>query len=212
MKKQRQKINRARPDLSDKITHLLRGDTMEDTFNTMRKILEEKQLVAGSGNMKKGISSICFTETPVAQLALSLFDRENNKFKYRPVGIIVSKEIAFEHGARPAIYQSDVEYEALPESQRYRHVRFEPGNAVDFTWEREWRLPLPVFPLDPACVTLLVPHRAWADALIDEHTGQVRAAVAGAASVEEAAAAVTRYPWHIIALSDLGIDVPDFEA
>ncbi len=33
------------------------------------------------------------------------------------------------------MYQPEAEYEVLHESQRYRHVRYEPPDT-DYTWER----------------------------------------------------------------------------
>jgi len=40
------------------------------------------------------------------------------------------------------IYQTDNDFNILPEELRWRHVRYEPAGdqAIDFTWEREWRM------------------------------------------------------------------------
>jgi hypothetical protein len=43
-------------------------------------------------------------------------------------------------GGRPVIYLPDKEGEWIPADEKWRHVRFEYG-TVDWTHEREWRLP-----------------------------------------------------------------------
>lgn len=192
-----------RPDLSTKLVHLVKGDTTEVALGVLMAILDQKKLRGGNGKIRGGYTCVCFTESPLAQLCLSLSRREANQFKYRPLGIMVDKDWAFEKGARPAIYQPDEEFNLLPEELRYRHVRYEPANQVDFTWEREWRLKTDKLSIEPKDVTVLVPQRNWADTLIEIHTDEVRQSVAKLGD-----AAVKPYPWHMIVLSDLGIDVP----
>jgi len=176
---------------------------MAEAVRVLMKILNDKKLLGGTGNIKGSYNCICFTETPVAQLALSLADRAAHQFKYRALGIMFDKVWAFEHGARPAIYQTDEEYALLPQPLQYRHVRYEPSNKVDFTWEREWRLRATELPFAPDDVTVIVPARQWADILIKTHLEKMKQLV-----TTQGPAAVTGPPWHIIALSDLGIDIP----
>ena len=199
--------SRARPDLSTKLVHLVKGETMDNAFDTLLAILSERRLRGGSGMIKGGFTCVCFTEAPVAQLALSLADPQTSRFKYRPIGIMVDKAWAFESGARPAIYQPDEEYDWLPNDIKYRHVRYDPSNKVDFTWEREWRLRANALSFTPEDVTVVFPDRIWADAFNANHFEEIKAKVA-----TNGVDALERYPWHVIALSDLGIEVPwDFE-
>lgn len=199
--------SRARPDLSTKLVHLIKGEALDDAFDTILAILKDRKLRGGSGMIKGGFTCVCFTEAPVAQLALSLADRQTSRFKYRPIGIMVDKAWAFERGTRPAIYQPDDEYDLLPDIIKYRHVRYDPYNKVDFTWEREWRLHAFELPFTPEDVTLIFPDRIWTDAFNQNHFEEVKAQVEA-----KGVTALQRYPWHVIALSDLGIDVPwDFE-
>lgn len=177
---------------------------MVAALEVLLNILDEQKLRGGSGKIRGGYTCICFTETPIGQLALSLANRKAYQFKYRACGVMVDKDWAYSKGARPAIYQPDAEYDDLPEALRYLHVRYEPTNNVDFTWEREWRVKADELPFTPDNITLIVPTRQLADALIELHTERVQKAVARGETD-----AVQRYPWHIIALSDLGMDVPD---
>ncbi len=82
--------------------------------------------------------------------------------------------MAIEQGGRPVIYQPDDEYDVLPDSHKWRHVCYEPNAdpVIDFTWEREWRLPVGELSFDPSVAAILVPDRDWAQALIIEHEVQ----------------------------------------
>ena len=88
--------------------------------------------------------------------------------RYSPFGILVRKDWLFRLGGRPAIYQPEAEFELLPETVRWRHVRYEPG-AVDFTWEREWRVQCDELRLEPANAEIVVPAGRWAASLVDQH-------------------------------------------
>ncbi|MDP1570180.1 MAG: hypothetical protein Q8L86_09265 [Vicinamibacterales bacterium] len=118
---------------------------------------------------------------------------------------MLDKKILFEKGGRPVIYQPDSDYEDLSPSHRFRHKAYDPNAEQDFSWEREWRFHGDALPLEPSEVTLVVPTRAWADCLFEEHAGQLR----GLAMVldDAAAFAINKCPWHFIVLEDLGLDV-----
>src|SRR5437870_11923172 len=70
---------------------------------------------------------------------------EKNAGKYEPYGIVVSKKWAYDHGARPVMYLSDEETEALdiPDDELWRIVRLEKDGKHWISWlhEREWRCP-----------------------------------------------------------------------
>jgi hypothetical protein len=80
------------------------------------------------------------------------------------------KSWLFAYGGRPVIYQSDSEFDDLPEGIRWRHVRYEPG-CVDFTWEREWRIQSDELHFVPSEAFLVVPDRERADSLVAQHKG-----------------------------------------
>lgn len=56
------------------------------------------------------------------------------------------------------IYQADSEYKELPLGLQWRHVRYEPHaqRPIDFTWEREWRIPTDLLPIAPENALLVV--------------------------------------------------------
>jgi len=103
-----------------------------------------------------------------AVFAAAALADEANVLRYEPFGVGVPKEWLFQRGGRPVIYQSDAEYERLPGDFRWRHCRYEPPD-VDFTWEREWRIPLERLNLDPAQTWIFVPTTEIAAHFAERH-------------------------------------------
>ena len=107
--------------------------------------------------------------------------------------------------------QPDADYLLLAEELRYRHVRYELNQAraeraVDWTWEREWRIRTDRLAFAPDEVMLVCPTRKWAERLKRAHTARVRGAVMRRSAAGPAAHfAVEEYPWNCVVLEDLGI-------
>ena len=199
-----------RDDLSNKLIHLIRGDTIDEAFNKLYNIMREVTLRGGTGYIKGGYRCVCFTETPISKLGYVLANPDVENLRYKPIGIMLDKKWVFEQGGRPVIYQPTSDFEKLPEDFRYKHVCLEldrPGTPVDLTWEREWRLHKNELPLPIESTTVILPKRAWRDVLVEIHMREVQ----GECKVlgKKAALAVTPYPWHVIVLEDLGIPIPD---
>lgn len=149
-----------RSDLSDFLVHWIKGDSDQDAFEGIWSILTQQQINGGTGGIKGQYSCICFTEAPE-----TVFHKMASR--YTRFGIRISKRNIFEMGGRPAIYQPDSEFELLPESLRWRHVRYEPNSnpPIDFTWEREWRILDESIPIDSDTATVLLPSEVWKDEL-----------------------------------------------
>ena len=199
-----------RDDLSSKLVHLVRGDTIEIAFEKFFNILNERQLRGGTGHIRGGYTCVCFTEAPIAKLSYALANPDLQNMRYRPFGIMIDKIYAFEQGARPVIYQPNDDFTKLDEGIRYRHVRFEPNNSsypIDLTWEREWRIQTDILALPMETTTVIVPNRRWRDVLVERHAENLQGMVV--ALGEDAALAVEPYEWHLVVLEDLGIEIPD---
>jgi hypothetical protein len=142
------------PDSTD-----LEPEVPMSAFDVLLKILRERRLVGSGRWVKGGYRCVCFTGTPISELAsvfaLSGSPTEKNP-RYEPYGIAVRKEWLFERGGRPVIYQTHSEHESLPQGIQWRHVRYEPPN-IDFTWEREWRLCTDILTLEPQDTLVVVP-------------------------------------------------------
>ena len=193
-----------RDDLSNKLIHFTKG-TDQEAADIFLKIINESRLLGGKGFIRGGYPCVCLTESPVAKIAYIFANKHLLKVDYAPFGVMVDKTWLWNKGGRPVIYQSEEEYELLHTSQKYRHKRYEPDNGIDFTWEREWRIRTTEIPLEPKETTLIVPNRTWVDWLIKGHTNSVQWRVMAAGSAGHFY--VESYPWHFIALSDLGISL-----
>lgn len=117
-----------------------------------------------SGNCIYGSTpAICFTEMPLPAFIDSVNYRKTKKEKISIYGLIFNKKELFQLGARPVIYglsrgnerniisdetgQKKLEENIIPEKELYRYVPYHPfdenfDNGVDFSHEREWRLPI----------------------------------------------------------------------
>lgn len=159
----------ARKDISDKLIHFTKGDTLESAFTTLRKIINECCLIGGTRFVKGGYKCVCFSEAPLALLEHGLLNSSAYS-RYSPFGVTFEKRWIFEQGGRPVIYQPDSEYDGLPESHKWRHVRYEPctEESTDFTWEREWRMHAEVVRFTPLVAAIVVPDRDWAECLITD--------------------------------------------
>lgn len=92
-----------------------------------------------------------------------LSKKHERKPKYHGFGITFSKTYVYRRGGRPVIYEeTETAKQFLPATQWWRIVRFDlsdPTNVVDWTHEREWRVPNNfAFDIDQASV--LVPNPA----------------------------------------------------
>jgi hypothetical protein len=153
-----------RADLSHHLVHWVRGESDEAAFHVLRAIVRERRLLGGGGHIKGGFTCLCFTEAP--QMSFHQISG-----RYRPFGVRVSKGWLFAKGGRPVIYQDDNEFEQLPNTHKWRHVRYEPHRQppFDFSWEREWRIRKDELALPSDEVIVLVPSASWIDDLIEEH-------------------------------------------
>src|SRR4030066_1562506 len=152
-----------RLDISQYLVHWTSGDD-DEAFQNLFAILLEMKLRGNNENIKGNHYCICFTEAP---------ENEFHKLRsrYKPFGVQVPKKWLFERGGRPVIYQTDAEYNALPDGLKWRHVRYDPiGNPpIDFTWEREWRFHDYELELSPDVTRVLLPSQAWAERLISDY-------------------------------------------
>jgi len=191
-----------RDDLSSKLIHLTkRGDGINpsDVFDS---IISEGALRGGTGLIKGGYRCICFSEAPIGKLGQILANPSQHGVRYAPLGVMVDKAWLYAQGGRPVIYQSEEEYELLVEEQRYRHVRFEPQNDIDFTWEREWRIKTDYLTLKDANPTFIVPSQDWVDAFKRDHLYEIETAIRMVG--EDAHFYIKPFPYNFIVLEDLG--------
>ncbi len=131
-----------RPDLTPFLIHLTKSkDDGTSAFDNLVNILQEGR-IRGTKEMVQGPRrATCFMDVPF--IALKYICTKDNKHRYEPYGIIVTKESAYDQGVRPVLYLSDEERRrlAIPERERWRVVKYGKGliQKVDWLHEREWR-------------------------------------------------------------------------
>jgi hypothetical protein len=171
------RIRLVRRDLGDLLFHFTRhSDTDRLSYKTssgretatdgsassvLYKILHEGKLL-GTGTWTGGHPCVCFTEAPIAECASIFALNElaasvDERPRYDPYGIAVSKTWLYAQGGRPVIYDHPAAVNDLADALRYRFVPFDPPNGVDFTWEREWRVKGDSLTLDPRKTLVIVP-------------------------------------------------------
>jgi hypothetical protein len=160
-----------RSDIARDIIHFTKGESPAAAFEVFARIVAERRLRGGTGFIKGNYTCVCFTEAPLADLAEVFARTAAERLRYMPFGILLPKNWLFERGGRPVIYQSEAEFIDLPASLRYRHVRYEPTSepAIDFSWEREWRVQTNELSLDPGVSFLVLPSQEYLDELMRQH-------------------------------------------
>ena len=125
------------------------------------KILREGRL-RGTSRWSHGQKCVCFTEAPIQELRsvfslVAIAASKKERPRYEPYGIGVSKKWLFAQGGRPVIYDDSEAFGVLPEDLKFRFVPYDPGNNIDYTWEREWRIRTDYLQLDPREALVIVP-------------------------------------------------------
>ena len=198
-------IKLLRSDMSNWLIHFTKYDKNDIhneryPFKNLNKIIEHKQLNGNNQLIRGDYKCICFSEAPLAK-AISIIEYSDyiyNKtkerpFRYAPFGIAVKKEWLYNQSGRPVIYQSEQEYSQTFEEQRYRHVRYEPNNGIDFTWEREWRIKCGQLSLQPEHTTIIVKNKRYREQLLEKYY----------AEQSNNPFNIDIYPWGLVSLDEL---------
>ncbi|QDO84495.1 hypothetical protein FM037_16395 [Shewanella psychropiezotolerans] len=159
-----------REDMSDFLIHFTKGEDIEAAYQNLRSIIDQSVVYGSNAKIRDGSNCVCFSEAPISSLKSGLL----NPFfysPYSPFGIITTKEHIYGQGGRPVIYQSEAEFHHLSFGNSWRHMCYEPP-AVDFTWEREWRVKTDGYHFHPGNTQIIVPDDSWAQRLIEEHDAE----------------------------------------
>lgn len=143
-----------RMDLSSRITHLTKGKDEDEAFDNLINILGEKRIKGSttkSGFICGEIPAVCLQDAPLSAIAENLQyeeklrKEENQKIRYLGFGIRFQKDFIYRKGGSPVIYDdTDEAKKYLSENEWWRIVKLDLSNSdntVDWTHEREWRVP-----------------------------------------------------------------------
>jgi hypothetical protein len=138
----------------------LQENDYENAYEVFLKILSDTYIKHGDTYKTNGEMCICFTESPE-------YFMHRDKSKYQPFGFKFYKKRIFGFGGRAVIYTPEYEKELIHESMMWRYMRHDPlatgqqtPYGVDFTWEREWRLPDPEIAVLEA-INIIVPNHEY---------------------------------------------------
>ena len=165
------RIQLVRRDMGTLLFHFTRATEGHSAQSVLKTILEE-QALKGNGKWTEGHECVCFTEAPIAEFA-SIFSlveiaaTREQRPRYEPYGVAVAKEWLFGLGGRPVIYEHPDAFKSYPEAQRFRLAPLSFKEGLDFTWEREWRMPGASVRLDPRHTLVVVPTAEAAFDLMD---------------------------------------------
>ncbi|MGG1164806.1 DUF2971 domain-containing protein [Bacillus mycoides] len=166
-----------RTDLSGVLYHLTKCEIKEDgkvTLNALDRLI--KILVEGkingssteSGFIIGDRKAVCFQDAPMSGIVQNIVHEEEfrkelgGKIRYRGIGIAFSKSYIFRNGGRPVLYEEKSKAKImLPREEWWRIVNFnlvQDDNIIDWTHEREWRMPEDEFHFDVSDVVVLLPN------------------------------------------------------
>ncbi len=146
------------------LTHFTRSARTSSAIDNLVAILSSGAIRGGRRMVRGGRPTVCFFD--IALPGLSAILKPENRRRYEPFGVAVDRRYAFKMGARPVIYMPWREARAAiapAELWRVVSLEIERNPPVDWTYEREWRLPGDL-PLQPGLCVALV--ETWRD--VDE--------------------------------------------
>ncbi len=133
-----------RSDETTQLVHLTRPRNKHGASYWLWKILTDKKLKAfDSIGICPGHKCVCFQEVPIACIAEVLLAEtliDPGSKRYSGYGIRIPKRTIFELGGRQVVYS--LNKKDVDNPWRYSHETFRTkNNVIDWSHEREWRIP-----------------------------------------------------------------------
>ncbi len=144
------------------LAHFTRASAKASAMDNLVAILSDRAVRGATRMVRGGRPAVCMFDAPLNELSHLL--GAGNRRRYQPFGIAVDKRYAFAMGARPVIYLPVDEAAAiLKPGEIWRVVSIDMGRpvAVDWTFEREWRLLGDLHLVEKSSVALV---ESWRDA------------------------------------------------
>src|SRR5713226_7111825 len=142
-----------RNDLTSQLTHLTRAEEDQDLIGVLMSILSKRRIYGSDSVLIHGTTkAVCFQDAPLSGICQNVYfeqkyreEKPGAKRRYCGCGLMVEKLYVFSKGGRPVIYDRVADAkEFLPDDQWWRIVNLDfttSDHIVDWTHEREWRLP-----------------------------------------------------------------------
>jgi len=156
-----------RNDLTTQLTHLTKAEKDEHLTGILISILSQRCIEGSESTFIYGEkTAVCFQDAPLSGICQNVYFEEKYrkenpeaKRRYSACGLMFRKPYVFSKGGRPVIYdriEDAKEYINKDEWWRIVPLNFtDRDNIVDWTHEREWRVPGDFkFPVKEATVLL----------------------------------------------------------
>ena len=176
-----------RSDISAYVYHLTKaevdadGKVILDTLERFRKIINERKIngsTTESGFITGNRKAVCFQDAPISGIVQNVLHEKSNrdelggKTRYTYFGLGFQKPYIFLNGGRPVLYEEkEIAKKILPKNEWWRIVDYnlsDEKKIVDWTHEREWRMPIDEFHFDLSKAILLVPNKSQYGQLIEK--------------------------------------------
>ena len=159
-----------RVDLSSGVCHFSKDKGKQNVLDVLFSILKENKLRGSStseGFIHGNIPAVCFQDAPLTGLCQNLYYEQkyrevnhSSKIRYRATGIMFRKPYIYAKGGRPVIYDKPEDAKLyLSKENWWRIVNYDlsdKNNIIDWTHEREWRVPKEfIFDLKEATILLV---------------------------------------------------------
>lgn len=177
----------SRTDISGFVYHLTKAELDENgkvtthALDRLIKILKEGKIngsTSESGFITGNRKAVCFQDAPISGIVQDVAhenmyrDELGGKIRYTYVGIAFPKTYVFQKGGRPVLYEEkEIAKKILPPEEHWRIVDFNisnKNNIIDWTHEREWRMPVDEFHFDIEKATVLLPNQHRYKELIEK--------------------------------------------
>lgn len=167
-----------RSDMTARCVHLTKPAMLDgqecNKVEVLFQILKQRTIRASGPNdtfLHGKRPAVCFQDTPLHSIAQNIWHEQDyrkrlgiKKIRYTATGLSFSKRYLYLRGGRPVIYDKpEIAKTYLPdENEWWRIVRYDLSNEadiVDWTHEREWRIPED-FEFEPKEALVLLPNPA----------------------------------------------------
>ncbi|MEH7613053.1 DUF2971 domain-containing protein [Gottfriedia acidiceleris] len=166
-----------RTDLSGFVYHLTKSQLNEEgkitkqALDVLLDIISERKLngsTTTSGFITGNKKAVCFQDAPISGICQNVVHEKEfreelgGKTRYVSVGLAFPKGYIYRKGGRPVFYeQKSVAKKILPSDEWWRIVDYDlsdKDNIIDWTHEREWRMPVDEFHFDLSQAVIILPN------------------------------------------------------
>jgi len=157
-------VKKVRDDLSNWVWHFARRKKPLDDLGSILS----GQCVKGSKDGVTGTTVVCLTEAPLAQFAKQSPVLDSLGYKrLSDYGVGFRKSWILKQGGLPVIYQPrKFLTPQLPLEYRFRHVDLDTHLDLDYSWQREWRVPTSSLAFTPGDTVVVLPSFDQGDGLL----------------------------------------------